>query len=322
VLGYLLRRLAVSLLLLLVVLSLTFVFLHLAPGDPTRLQRDPRASRQQLEAQRHLYGLDRPLHQQYLVWLQAVVLKGDWGVSFSHHRPVTRVLAQHLPNTLLLALAAMVVQYAVGISLGISAAVHAGSRRDRWIRLGSLGLYSLPLFWLGLISLLLFSYAWSLFPPGHMRSVDAAELSGAGRLLDLLHHLALPALVLGLGSAGAVVRFVRTSLLEVSGEAFILAARARGLTPRRVVWVHALRKAAVPLIQVFGLSLPFLLSGSLVIEVIFSWPGVGRVSYDAILARDYPLVLAGTALTAALVVAGNLLADLLHAAVEPRVRRA
>ncbi len=248
------------------------------------------------------------------------MLRADWGVSFSHRRPVSEVLAAHLGPTFLLALAALSVQVCTGLTLGVAAARRAGSGVDHLIRAGSVLLYSLPAFWVGLMALLLLSYRWQIFPPGQMHSPGAAALPPLGRLLDLLHHLALPGLVLGLAAGGATARYVRNGLLDVFGEEFVRTARAKGLSRRRVVWFHALRNAATPLTQILGLSLPFLLSGALVVEVVFSWPGVGRLTYNAVLARDYPLVLATTALGGLLVIAGTLLADLSQAALDPRVR--
>ena len=164
------------------------------------------------------------------------------------------------------------------------------------------------------------SHGLDIFPAGHMRSVGAEELPAVVRLLDLMHHLALPALVLGLAAGGATARFVRSGLLDTLGEEFVRTARAKGLTRRRIVWLHALRNAATPLVQIFGLSLPFLLSGALIVEVVFSWPGVGRLAFDSVQARDYPVVLATTALSGGLVIAGSLLADLLQLALDPRLR--
>ncbi len=319
--GFIVRRLGASLLLLFLVLSFTFFFIHLAPGDPTHLLIDPDLTPERQQALRRLYGLDRPLVQQYLSWLQAIAVRQDWGFSFQQHRPVTRVIADHLPQTLLLAVAAMSVQYGVGLVLGVWAARRVDSWQDHSVRLLFLSLYSLPLFWLGLMAILLLSHVWPLFPAGHTRSVGAWELSGWARLLDFLHHLALPALVLGLASAGAVARFVRNSLLEVLRQDYLRTARAAGVTEGRVIWLHALRNAAAPIIQKLGLSLPFLLSGSLVIETVFSWPGLGRLTYLSVLARDYPVILAATLMTGTLVVLGTLLADLLQAAIDPRVRK-
>jgi len=320
--GFLLRRLAASLLLLLLVLTLTFFILRLIPGDPIRLFEGQRLTLEQQQRLKRIYGLDRPLLEQYGVWLSSVALRADWGTSLSQQRPVSAALMDALPATAVLASAALGVEYAAALLLGVAAARRRRTAVDHGIRVGSLLLYSQPPFWLGLMAILLFSYVWPILPAGHMHSVDSDLLSPAGRLLDLLRHLLLPALVMGLATAGGTARFVRANLLEVMGQDYIRAARAKGLSELRVVWVHGMRNAAVPLIQLFSLSLPALLSGSLIIEVVFSWPGLGQLTFNAILARDYPLILGATALSAVLVVAGNLLADLLHALVDPRARDA
>ena len=319
--GYTLKRLASAALLLVLVLSFTFFFIHLAPGDPTLLTQDPRLSPEDREALRRVYGLDRPLTEQYLTWMRAILLEGDWGVSYVHARPVQKLIAERVPATLLLSGVALALQFGIGLILGVAAARRANSTTDQLIRMTSLLFYSLPIFWTGLMALLLFSHHGSLFPAGHMRSVGAASLTPVARLADLLHHLTLPVLVLVLGGAGVVARFARNSLLEVLQQDYIRTARAKGLSERRVIWIHALKNAATPLVQLLGLSLPFLLSGSLVVEVVFSWPGLGRLIYDSIQARDYPVILATTAVAGALVIVGNFLADMVHAAIDPRVRQ-
>jgi peptide/nickel transport system permease protein len=316
-----LRRGAAALVLLALVLTATFFLLHLAPGDPLQIVADPRISVEQRDRLRRLYGLDRPPLEQYLAWMAAAA-RGDWGISYLHQRPAARVIAEALPNTLVLAAAALPLQYGLGIWLGVAAARRARQRADHLIRAGSLLLYSLPIFWLGLMAILLLAVRWPIFPAGHMWSVGAEELSWSGRALDLLRHLALPAGVLALSTSGGIARFVRNALLETLGEDYIRAARARGLGEPRVVWRHALRNALPPLLQVFGLQLAQLLSGALVVEVVFAWPGLGRLAYEGILGRDYPVVLATTALAGIAVVVGSLAADLLHAAADPRVRRA
>jgi peptide/nickel transport system permease protein len=317
---YLLRRLGASLLLLLLVLSLTFFVLRLAPGDPSAQIDNPRIPREHQQRLAELYGLDRPVLEQYLDWIGGVVLEGDWGLSFSHRRPVVTVLVERLPATLLLTATALIVQFAIGLTLGVAAARRPGSTSDNLIRFLAVLFYSLPLFWLCLLAVELVAEALPFLPSGHMRSVGADQLAPAARFGDLALHLVLPALTLGLATAGSILRFTRNSLLDVLSEDYIRTARAKGLTERRVVWVHGLKNAAAPLVQIFGLSFPFLLSGSLVVEVVFSWPGMGRLTYEAVKAYDFPLVLAGTALAGALVVVGNLVADLLHAAIDPRVR--
>jgi peptide/nickel transport system permease protein len=319
--GFLLRRLAASLLLLFLVLTATFLLIQIVPGDITNLAEEARLTRAQKENLRRVYGLDRPMGERYLAWLAAAA-RGDLGTSFLQQRPVAAVILDALPGTLVLAAAAILVEYAAALLLGVAAARRPGSGVDHAIRIGSLLLFSQPVFWLGLMAILLFSYVWPVLPAGHMRSVGAAEMSAVERGLDLLHHLALPALVLGLSAAGGTARFVRGSLLEVMSRDYIRTARAKGLSERRVVWAHGLRTALAPLLQLFALSLPGLLSGSFITEVVFSWPGLGRLTFNAILARDIPLILGTTAFSAVLVLLGNLLADLLLAAADPRVRDA
>jgi peptide/nickel transport system permease protein len=319
---FLIGRLAAALLLLYLVLTLTFFLVHVAPGDPVSLFEDKNRTAAQHAYLLHLYGLDRPLPVQYLAWLSAVALHGDWGISFSAQRPVLALVAEALPNTLLLAGAALVVEYGLGLLLGVLAARRPGTVTDHLIRFLSLLVYSQPVFWLGLMAILLFSLAFPILPASHMRSVDAGEMGKVARLVDLGRHMVLPVLVIGLRGAAQSARFVRGSLLDVLSREYILTARAQGLSERRVVWVHGLRNALLPLIQIFALSFSSLLSGSLLTEVVFAWPGIGRLNFDAIFARDYPVVLATTALSAVLVVFGNLMADLLQGWADPRLRDA
>jgi peptide/nickel transport system permease protein len=320
--GYLLRRLAAAALLLWLVLTATFVLLRLVPGDPVATLSELPIPKQQRDILIHTYGWDRPLPEQYVRWLSAVVLHGDWGFSFIQLRPVSRVVAEALPATLLLAAAALLIEYGVGTALGVAAARRSGSALDKSIRVVTLLLYSQPVFWLGLMAILVFSYWLGWLPASHMQSVGADEMSRGARLADLGKHLVLPAMTLGLAQAGGAARFVRASLLDVMGRDYIRTARAKGLTERRVIWVHGMRGALVPVIQLLALSVTSLLSGALITEVVFAWPGLGRVTYDAILARDSPVLLATTAISAVLVVGCNLIADLLHAAADPRVRDA
>jgi peptide/nickel transport system permease protein len=317
-----LRRLAVSLLLLYLVLTVVFFLVHLAPGSPdTFLIGDQRLPPEQQENLRRAYGLDRPLPVQYARWM-AATLRGDWGRSFVYQQAVTEVIGDALPATLLLAAAGLLVEQAAGLALGIAAARRPGSAADHLIRIVSLILYSQPIFWLGLMSILLFSLAWPILPAGHLRSVGAEDLTPLARILDTVRHLILPGLVLGLSTCGALARFVRGSLLDVLGQEHIRASRAKGLTERRVIWVHALRNALAPLLQVLAVSLSALLGGVVVVEVVFSWPGLGRLTFDAILSRDYPLILGTTAFSAVMILLSNLLADVLHALADPRVRDA
>lgn len=317
--GFILRRLAASLVLLFLVLSATFFVIHLAPGDPTWLLEDPRIPAEHRARLRAFYGLDQPLAVQYGRWLGAAA-RGDWGRSITAGRPAATVLAEKLPATALLVLAAVLVEHGLALPLGVAAAARAGGALDRGIRVVSLVLYAVPIYWLALVAIELLGVRAGLLPLGQARSESFHSLSAIGKVGDVARHLALPALVLGLASFGGAVRFLRHGLLDVLGRDYVRAAQARGLSPARVLWVHAFPNALGPLIQRLGLSLPYLLSGSLLVEVVFAWPGIGRAVYLAMLERDYPVILAATALSGLFVVAGSLLADLLHAWVDPRVR--
>jgi peptide/nickel transport system permease protein len=235
-------------------------------------------------------------------------------------RSVREIVAEAVGPTLFLTGTAFALELAVGVAVGVAMARHRGRRRERVLNATGLALYSLPSFWLGLMAIMVFARWLGWFPAGGMRSPDAAFMSAGLRALDLLWHLALPVAVLGLGNAAVTARFVRASVSEILAQDFILAARARGLPERTILWGHALRAALLPVITLVGLQLPYLLGGAVVVEEIFAWPGMGRVTIEALQARDTPVLMATTALTAVLVVLGNLAADLLYRVADPRVR--
>lgn len=316
--GFLARRLLQSLLLLLIVLTITFSLLQLAPGDPLARYYDPEMSPETLDLIRHNLGLDRSVPEQYLRWMGSF-LRGDFGMSLRYRRPVADLLAEAIPPTLLLTGSALLIHLVFGVALGVLSAAKRATFFDRVNTIAALFLYSIPSFWLALMLILLFSLKLGVLPSSHMQSIDAAGLSGAALLLDRLRHLALPALVLGLASAASTARYLRGSMIDVLHEDYIRTARAKGLPEGRVFWKHALRNAAAPVVTIVGLSLPFLFGGAVVTETIFAWPGMGRLAVDAIYARDYPVVLAINFVVAAMVIAGNLLADAAYGALDPRV---
>lgn len=323
VIRYGLRRLLQAVPLLLGIVTLLFFLLHLAPGDPTAAYFNPNVSPEVIEQMRRNLGLDRPLHEQYLRWL-ASFATGDFGYSFSQFRPVSRVIGDALPNTLLLGGVSLFLVFAAGCAVGTVQAVRQYSKTDHVLTVGTLFIYSVPTFWLGIMLILLFSSpavpdALRL-PISGMTSLDHEFLDAWGRVVDRARHLVLPSITLGLASAAAVARYMRSSMLEVVRQDYIRTARAKGLPERTVILKHALRNALVPIVSLLGLFLPILFGGAVVVEVVFSWPGMGRLLYDAILARDYPVALAATFLFGVLVVVGNLLADLLYAVVDPRIR--
>ncbi|HEX4956033.1 MAG TPA: ABC transporter permease [Thermoanaerobaculia bacterium] len=319
--GSLLRRAVSSLVLVWLLLTVVFFLLHAAPGKPSALLATSGLSPEQRAGIERAYGLDRSLPEQYLRWLGAIVLDGNWGVSFTHRRPVLELLVEAFPATALLSLSALLFHLLASVGGALLAARRKGSWLDRGVQTVSLLGFSLPVFWLGLMAILVFASWWPLFPTGHLRSPGASG-GGLSGLADVAWHLILPSLVLGGASCGGTLRLVRASLIDALDQDYVRAARAKGVSQRRVLTVHALRNALPGLAQVVGMALPALLNGSLVIEVIFSWPGVGRLLFEAIQSSDYPLVLAGTALSGVLVVLGSFLADLAHAWVDPRVRDA
>ncbi|MCB1032239.1 MAG: ABC transporter permease [Acidobacteria bacterium] len=318
---FLARRFLSAFLLLFIVLSLAFFLSRLLPGGPiTRSHETSRLTPAQIETLKEAYGLDRPLIEQYLTWLRRILLHWDWGPSFTYRQPAAQVLAQALPNTVILGVTALLLQYFLGTLLGLLTAWRAGGALDSSLRITSLILFSVPSFWLGIMAIYLFHGRLRLLPAGGMASPGAARLPLSERWLDLLQHLVLPATLLGVLGAAAIAQFLRNSLLDVLQQDFIRTARALGIPERRLLWRHALRNALVPLIQLLGLSFPALLNGVLVTEVVFGWPGVGQVLFSACISRDYGLILAATAYGALMVILGSLLSDLLHRAADPRVQ--
>lgn len=298
------------------VLTLAFLGFDLLPGQPSRQGLDPAHGRVAQREQDRLLGLDRPLPVRYARWL-AGVARGDWGRSWSDGRPAATLVVTRLRPTLELAAAALAIQYAVALPLAVAAVRRPRGPLDLSIRSGATLLYAAPAFWAGLLALRLFGLRWGWFPVAGLESLDPPT-AGPARLLDRLHHLALPALVLGLSSAAGLLRIARNQLLEISREPFALAARARGLSEARLLGRHVLRRAAVPLIQLLGASLPWLFSATLVTEIVFSRPGAGWLALHAFRARDQPVLMTCTAVTALLAVLGRWLGDLLHLRLDPR----
>jgi peptide/nickel transport system permease protein len=320
------RRLALGLGIVLVVVTVTFLLVNLAPGDPARLWVAPGAGQAELETARRALGLDRPLLVRYLSWLTAFT-RGDWGVSLVQQRPVLRVIADALPHTLVLTGASLLLTYIGGIAVGLIQAFRHRTAADTGLTVTTLIIYGLPAYWLAIMLVLVFSYAaarygwpiWLRFPAMGVTSLDAEFLSPWGRFVDRMRHLALPLMTLAaIGIAGSAL-FIRGAVLDVKGLPFVRTARAKGAGRLAVALRHVLRNALLPVITLLGLSLPALFSGTVFVEVIFAWPGMGRVMVDAVGGRDYPVVMATTAIFAALVVIGNLLADMLYSVADPRV---
>jgi len=313
------HRLLAGLAVVLGVVTLTFLLLHLAPGDPIDIILGPRATAEQAAAQRRILGLDRPLPAQFASWLGRFA-RGDWGNSIAKGRPVRAILGDAWPATARLVGLSLVLSYLIGLAIGVVQAARGGSRTDTLLSISSVTLFAVPGYWLGLMLVLVFTYWIQLLPAFGAAGLDSDDLRGGSWLIDRLRHLALPLATLTLIGIGGAARFVRGAMLETLSQPFIITARAKGLTTRRVVARHALRNALTPVVTLLGLSLPVLFSGAVFVEAVFAWPGVGRVLVEAVQARDYPVVMAATAVSAVLVVAGNMLADVLAAWLDPRVR--
>lgn len=321
-LKYTIKRLLLSVPLILGIITATFFMSHLAPGDPMDMYLEPRRQSQMdpqvIELLRIKYGLDQPIHVQYVTWLKNFA-QGDLGESFRYRRPVKDLLVEALPYTLQLTFLAIILDALVGISLGIISAVKQYTKLDKAVTVGSLVIYAMPSFWLALMLIMVFSVNLGWFPTSQTRSMNYDDLTAMGKLLDRMWHLALPVSIMGLAGAAGTARYMRSRLLEVLNEDYIMAARARGFRERTVIVKHALRNALIPIITIYGMSLPFLLGGAAIIETIFAWPGMGRMTVSAVGGRDYPIIMATVTIAAILTVLGNLLADITYAAVDPRV---
>jgi peptide/nickel transport system permease protein len=301
------------------VVTLTFLLLRLAPGDPVEHLLGPAASPDQVAAQRHALGLDRSIPVQYTAWVSRFV-RGDWGVSIAKGRSVRTVLGDAWPATVRLVGLSLLLSYLLGIAIGAVQAHRRGSRTDTALSVMTVTLFAVPGYWLGLMLVMVFTYWARALPAFGASGLDADYLTGWTRVVDGLRHLALPLATLTLIGVGGCARFVRGAMLDLAAQPFVTTAHAKGLPAFQVTTRHVLRNALTPVVTLFGLSLPALFSGAVFVEAVFAWPGVGRVLVEAVQARDYPVVMAATTVSAVLVVAGNLLADALAAWLDPRLR--
>ena len=316
---FLAARLLQSAIVVAVVTTIVFFLVHLAPGDPfsydtARMTPAIRA------ALRHQYGYDRPLLEQYVRYVGSVAT-GHLGYSQMRQQPAVQAIADALPRTLLLVGVSLLCSFVLGIALGVAQAARRGSWFDRLTSGVLLVFYSVPDFWLALMLLLALAYWVPIFPAGGMIDVVMHDYLGFwGALWDRAVHLALPALALTLLTSAAVARYQRAAMLEVLPHEFVRVARAKGLGERRVIWRHVLRNALLPVITLLGLWLPAIVGGSVFVEKVFAWPGMGLLTVDAIAARDYDVVTAAVIVGGAMVAVGSLVADLLYAVADPRLR--
>lgn len=312
--NFVLRRLAQAALLLLIVSMVAFAVLYLAPGGPlSQYALSSNMTAEEIKLIEHQLGLDRPLPVQYADWLMRM-LRGDWGRSYRDSSPVLSVIGSHIGATLELMATATLIALIVGCWIGIVGAIKTYSVFDTLATVGAMVALSIPTFWFGLVTIYVFSLGLGWLPAGNRETI------GDGSLLDLLHHLIAPAMVLALVEMAVWARFMRSSMLDVIGQDYIRTARAKGLPEWRVLSGHALRNAMLPMITLAGLQLPTLLSGALVAETVFTWPGMGRLFLDSIGYRDYPVIMGVLMFSSVMVLLGSFLADLLYAVVDPRIR--
>jgi peptide/nickel transport system permease protein len=310
--NFLLRRLLTTLLVLLGVSFVVFMIIHLVPGDPVRIMLGLQADQAKVEEIRRMMGFDRPLIVQYGDWLWST-LHGDLGESFITGASVGQAVAERLPATISLALAALIIALVIALPAGTISALRPGSFVDYAAMLFSQIGVSLPDFWLGILLILVFSLALGWLPP----SGYAAPLEDFGGWLT---HLILPAMTVGLITASILTRFIRSAVLEVLHQNYVRTARAKGLPERRIISRHVLLNAAIPIVTIVGLQMASLLGGVIIVEVIFAWPGLGRLALDAVVRRDYPMVQGAVLLVALTFAMINVLVDLLYAYLDPRIK--
>ena len=322
--NYLIRRLLLAALTLLLITFVVYALVRHMPGtpltlDPAMMNPSMMPSAEEIERMNRLYGLDKPWYEAYFVWL-GNVLQLDLGRSIpQNNRPVLDLILERMPATLLLSVTSLILTYLLSIPIGLWATVHSGSARERTVSTIMYMLYSLPAFVAALYLQLLFYSKLGWLPLFGMRSDDYETLSAAGKAWDLLQHAILPIICFTYGSLAYYSRFIRANMQEVIRQDYIRTARAKGVPARRVIWHHAFRNTMIPLVTLIGLTLPHLLSGAVILEQIFAWPGIGRLFFDAIGQRDYDTVMGLVLMFSTLTLLGQLLADVLYAVVDPRV---
>ena len=318
---YVVKRLLQALLTLLLASALSFFIIQLAPGNfLDQYRQSPQFSPetlQQLEAQ---FGLDQPAWRQYLNWLYQVIFHGNFGLSFSYQRPVVDILWERVPNTLLLALASVLVTWLIAIPMGIVGAIHQNRNLDRGLQVLSYLGQGMPSIITGLLLLFFAQLTAPLFPIGGRTSIIHSDLTRLGQILDVGWHLILPTLALSITSFAGLQRITRGQMLDVLRQNYIQTARAKGLSENRVIYVHALRNAVNPLITLLGFEFASLLAGAFITETYFNWPGLGKLILEAVTAQDLYLVMASLMMGAVMLILGNLLADLALSVVDPRIR--
>ncbi|MEL6603168.1 MAG: ABC transporter permease [Cyanobacteria bacterium J06614_10] len=318
---YIFKRVMQGLLTLLLASAVSFMVVQLAPGDfLTPFRQNPQMTPETIADLEQRFGLDQPIWTQYFLWLRQVVTRFDFGISFAYQRPALEILAERLPNTILLSAASIFVTWAIAIPLGIISAVNQNNFVDRFLRVLSYFAQGFPTIITGLLLLFFAQMTTPLFPVGGRTSLYHEDLNWIGQILDVGWHLILPTLALSITSFAGLQRLMRGQLLDVLRQDYIQTARAKGLPENKVIYVHALRNAINPLITILGFEFSSLLSGSFIVENYFSWPGLGKLTLEAVQTQDLFLIMASLVLGAVMLILGNLLADLALSFVDPRIK--
>ncbi|MDD5431992.1 MAG: ABC transporter permease [Candidatus Omnitrophica bacterium] len=318
---YLAKRLLMLLPIFFGITIISFFIIHLAPGKPTEIQQslNPKVSLEVRHRLEKLYGLDKPLHEQYFNWVKKLV-KFDFGNSFSDGRPVLNKILEKIPITLVINVLSLIIILILGIALGVRSAIRPNQAFDKITTIFVFIGFAMPTFWLALLLMNLFGITLGWLPISGITSLDFEYYSFWGKIADLSRHLMLPVFVSCIGGLAGISRYMRSSMIEVLNQPYIYTARSKGLPENVVLYKHALRNAIMPIVTILGLSIPGLLGGSVIFESIFALPGIGRLFYEAVMTRDYPLIMAEVVLGAVLTMLGNLIADISYAYVDPRVR--
>lgn len=319
--NYILRRLLSLIPVLLGITIIIFFVIHLAPGKPTRLQAElsPKITLEAREKLERLYGLDKPIHIQYWEWIKKLA-RFDLGRSFTDERPVLKKILERIPITITINILALLLIFLIAVPIGIMSAVKENSLFDKSSTVFVFIGFATPEFWLALLLMSLFGVVLSWLPISGIKSLEFEEYNLIKKLIDLSRHLILPVFVSAFGGLAGISRYMRTEMLEVLHKDFIRTARAKGLSERSVIYKHALKNALLPIITIIGLSIPGLIGGGVIFETIFGIPGMGKLFYDSVMARDYPVIMGISFIGAILTLLGNLIADIMYAYVDPRIR--
>ncbi|NQU95171.1 MAG: ABC transporter permease [Candidatus Omnitrophica bacterium] len=320
-LKYILKRLLHMIPILLGITLISFAVIHLAPGKPTdlMLQLNPKVDFEAREKLNRIYGFDKPLYVQYLNWMKKLS-RLDFGKSFIDNRPVIEKIRERLPITIFINVLAMTTIFLLSIPIGIKSAVRRGSVFDKTTTVFVFLGFAAPSFWLGLLLMSFFGVRLGILPVSGIASLDFENFSTLGKIADVSKHLILPVAVASIGGLAGVSRYMRQSMLNVISQDYIKTARAKGLPEKTVIYKHALRNALLPIITILGLSIPGLISGSVILETIFSIPGMGRLMVESVFTRDYNVIMAGLVISALLTLIGNLIADIAYVHADPRIR--